>query len=43
MLELDITFDVLTSQLLGALMQPITIFQSIVMTWPLHKSPLIYK
>ena len=43
MLELDITFDVLTSQLLGVLMQPIAILQSIVMTSPLHKSPYIYK
>ena len=43
MLELDINFDVLTSQLLRALMQPIAILQSIVMTSPLHKSPYIYK
>ena len=41
MLELDITFDVLTSQLLSALMQPIAILQSIVMTSPLHKSVYI--
>ena len=43
MLELDITFGVLTSQLLGALMQPTAIVQSIVMTSPLHKSVYIYK
>ena len=43
MLELDITFEVLTSQLLGALMQPTAILQSIVMTSPVQKSPCIYK
>ena len=42
MQELDITFDVLASQLLGALMQPIAIVQSNVITSPLHKSVYIY-
>ena len=41
--ELDITFDVLMSQLLGPIMQSVAIMLSIVMSSSLHKLLYIYK